>query len=108
MIDPALKGTLNVLQSGAKFSYVKPVVFTSSVAAAVLNRSPTNSGVVVDATCFHFSARLSRSPSRSYGFANSLTPMIPILSRIVCSRKIVKRKRSPKPLILCDLGLFWS
>lgn len=52
MIDPALKGTLNVLESCAKAPSVKRVVLTSSMAAVVRNGRPQNPEVVVDETWF--------------------------------------------------------
>ncbi|XP_042483020.1 phenylacetaldehyde reductase-like [Macadamia integrifolia] len=52
LIDPALKGTLNVLRSCAKASSVKRVVVTSSVAAVSYNRKPRTPDVVVDDTWF--------------------------------------------------------
>ncbi|KAL5063122.1 hypothetical protein RYX36_024859 [Vicia faba] len=52
LIDPALKGTLNVLKSCAKSTSVKRVVFTSSVAAVALNTRPKNPEVIVDETWF--------------------------------------------------------
>ncbi|KAL7126904.1 hypothetical protein ABFS83_14G217800 [Erythranthe nasuta] len=50
LIDPALKGTLNVLGSCAKTSSVKRVVLTSSVAAVAYNAKPLTPEVVVDET----------------------------------------------------------
>ncbi|KAG5628865.1 hypothetical protein H5410_000582, partial [Solanum commersonii] len=50
MIDPALKGTLNVLESVAKTPSVRRVVLTSSVAAVVFNGKPRTPEVVVDET----------------------------------------------------------
>ncbi|TMW87335.1 hypothetical protein EJD97_020091 [Solanum chilense] len=50
MIDPALKGTLNVLGSVAKTPSVKRVVLTSSVAAVAFNGKPRTPEVVVDET----------------------------------------------------------
>ncbi|PHT93896.1 hypothetical protein T459_01778 [Capsicum annuum] len=50
MIDPALKGTLNVLGSVAKTSSVRRVVLTSSVAAVAFNGKPRTPEVVVDET----------------------------------------------------------
>lgn len=47
-IDPALKGTMNVLLSCAKTPSVKRVVLTSSIAAVVGNGRPLTSDVVVD------------------------------------------------------------
>ncbi|KAJ1685968.1 hypothetical protein LUZ63_017358 [Rhynchospora breviuscula] len=52
LIDPAVNGTLNVLGSCAKYSSIKRVVVTSSMAAAVYNRKPKNPDVVVDETWF--------------------------------------------------------
>ncbi|XP_043691632.1 phenylacetaldehyde reductase-like [Telopea speciosissima] len=52
LIDPALKGTLNVLGSCAKAPSVKRVVVTSSVAAVAYNRRPKTPDVVVDETWF--------------------------------------------------------
>ncbi|KAK4492376.1 hypothetical protein RD792_003181 [Penstemon davidsonii] len=50
LIDPALKGTLNVLASCAKSPSVKKVVLTSSVAAVAYNGKPRTPDVVVDET----------------------------------------------------------
>ncbi|KAF7833719.1 UDP-glycosyltransferase 79B30-like [Senna tora] len=52
LIDPALKGTLNVLKSCAKSSSVKRVVLTSSSATATCNRRPKSPEIVVDETWF--------------------------------------------------------
>lgn len=50
LIEPALKGTLNVLRSCAKTPSVKRVVLTSSVAAVHANGKPKTPEVVVDET----------------------------------------------------------
>ncbi|GAB2218392.1 hypothetical protein Droror1_Dr00001615 [Drosera rotundifolia] len=50
LLDPAVKGTLNVLGSCAKFPSIKRVVLTSSVAAVAYNRRPRTPEVVVDET----------------------------------------------------------
>ncbi|KAK2993819.1 hypothetical protein RJ640_027697 [Escallonia rubra] len=50
LIAPALKGTLNVLESCAKASSVKRVVLTSSVASVAMNGRPLTPEVVVDET----------------------------------------------------------
>ncbi|XP_051120614.1 phenylacetaldehyde reductase-like [Andrographis paniculata] len=50
LIDPALKGTLNVLGSCAKTPSVKRIVLTSSVAAVAYNGKPRTPEVVVDET----------------------------------------------------------
>ncbi|XP_022742999.1 cinnamoyl-CoA reductase 1-like isoform X2 [Durio zibethinus] len=52
MIDPAVKGTLNVLRSCAKVPSIKRVVITSSLAAVVFNGRPLGPDVVVDETWF--------------------------------------------------------
>ncbi|XP_035541105.1 cinnamoyl-CoA reductase 1-like isoform X2 [Juglans regia] len=52
LIDPALKGTLNVLRSCAKVSSVKRVVLTSSMAAVAFNGKPLGPDVVIDETWF--------------------------------------------------------
>ncbi|OIW05589.1 hypothetical protein TanjilG_23375 [Lupinus angustifolius] len=52
LIDPALKGTLNVLKSCAKSPSVKRVVLTSSMCAVLYNGRPHSPEVVVDETWF--------------------------------------------------------
>ncbi|KFK26208.1 hypothetical protein AALP_AA8G216500 [Arabis alpina] len=53
LIDPAVKGTLNVLNSCAKASSsVKRVVVTSSLAAVACNGKPLTPDVIVDETWF--------------------------------------------------------
>ncbi|KAK8480219.1 hypothetical protein V6N11_045167 [Hibiscus sabdariffa] len=50
LIDPALKGTLNVLKSCAKVPSIRRVVLTSSMASVVYNGQPLTPDVVVDET----------------------------------------------------------
>ncbi|KAG8388991.1 hypothetical protein BUALT_Bualt02G0183000 [Buddleja alternifolia] len=50
LIDPALKGTLNVLGSCAKSPSIKRVVLTSSIAAVAYNGKPRTPEVIVDET----------------------------------------------------------
>ncbi|KAF5773226.1 putative cinnamyl-alcohol dehydrogenase [Helianthus annuus] len=52
LIDPAVKGTLNVLSSCSKVKSIKRVVLTSSVAAVLYNGSPLTPEVVVDESWF--------------------------------------------------------
>nr|CAD1821941.1 unnamed protein product [Ananas comosus var. bracteatus] len=52
LIDPALKGTLNVLASCTKASSIRRVVVTSSMAAVMYNERPRTPEVVVDETWF--------------------------------------------------------
>ncbi|XP_072996271.1 phenylacetaldehyde reductase-like [Typha latifolia] len=52
LIDPAVKGTLNVLASCTKTSSVKRVVITSSMAAVAYNERSRTPDVIVDETWF--------------------------------------------------------
>ncbi|WCJ36937.1 NAD(P)-binding Rossmann-fold superfamily protein [Euphorbia peplus] len=52
LIDPAVKGTLNVLKSCAKVRSIKRVVLTSSFATLPYNGKPLTPDVVVDETWF--------------------------------------------------------
>lgn len=52
LLDPALKGTLNVLQSCAKVPSIKRVVITSSMASVMINGKPLKPDVVIDETWF--------------------------------------------------------
>ncbi|KAM7472534.1 hypothetical protein LguiA_010717 [Lonicera macranthoides] len=52
LIDPALKGTLNVLKSCAKVPSIKRVIITSSMASVMNNGKPLTSDVVIDETWF--------------------------------------------------------
>ena len=52
LIDPAVKGTLNVLQSCAKSPSVKRVVLTSSICAVQFNGKSKSPEVIVDETWF--------------------------------------------------------
>ncbi|KAL3622545.1 hypothetical protein CASFOL_033956 [Castilleja foliolosa] len=50
LIDPAVKGTINVLRSCKKVSSIKRVVITSSIASVMFNSNPLKPDVVVDET----------------------------------------------------------
>ncbi|EXB93326.1 hypothetical protein L484_015314 [Morus notabilis] len=52
LLEPAIKGTLNVLSSCSKSKSVKRVVLTSSIAAVAYNGKPRTPDVVVDETWF--------------------------------------------------------
>ena len=52
MIDPALKGTINVLRSCAKVVSVKRVVLTSSMASVILTGKPLTPEALVDENWF--------------------------------------------------------
>ncbi|KAM1157997.1 hypothetical protein ACFX1X_028854 [Malus domestica] len=52
IVEPAVKGTLNVLKSCAKFPTVKRVVLTSSMASVTGTGTPLTSDVVLDETCY--------------------------------------------------------
>ncbi|KAK2641164.1 hypothetical protein Ddye_022927 [Dipteronia dyeriana] len=52
LIDPAVNGTLNVLNSCAKIPSIKRVVLTSSMAAVAYNGKPRTPDVTVDETWF--------------------------------------------------------
>lgn len=56
LIEPAVKGTLNVLKSCAKFPSVKRVILTSSMASVAFSGKPLTPDVVVDETWFSDSA----------------------------------------------------
>ncbi|MQL72393.1 hypothetical protein Taro_004761, partial [Colocasia esculenta] len=52
LLDPAVKGTLNVLRSCAKATSIKRVVVTSSIAAVQFNERPRTPDVIIDETWF--------------------------------------------------------
>ena len=52
LIDPAVKGTLNVLRSCAKVPSIRRVVVTSSMAAVAFTGKTLASDVVIDETWF--------------------------------------------------------
>ena len=52
LIDPALKGTMNVLRSCAKVPSFKRVVVTSSMTSVAFNGKPLAPDVLVDESWF--------------------------------------------------------
>ncbi|XP_071739572.1 uncharacterized protein [Rutidosis leptorrhynchoides] len=52
IVDPAVKGTINVLKSAAKVPSLKRLVFTSSTSAVMFGKKQPESGDVVDETWF--------------------------------------------------------
>lgn len=52
LIDPAVKGTINVLSSCAKVPTIKRVVITSSIVSVAFNGKSLTSDVTVDETWF--------------------------------------------------------
>ena len=52
VVDPALKGTLNVLRSCAKVPSIRRVILTSSIGAVLFNGKPLTPDVTVDETWF--------------------------------------------------------
>ncbi|XP_057456784.1 phenylacetaldehyde reductase-like [Lotus japonicus] len=71
LIDPAVKGTLNVLKSCAKSPTVKRVVLTSSVAAVIFSGRPLSPEVVVDETWFS-DPDICRELKRWYSLSKTL------------------------------------
>ncbi|KAJ7949246.1 cinnamoyl-CoA reductase 1-like [Quillaja saponaria] len=73
VIDPALKGTLNVLRSCAKVSFMKRVVITSSMATVLFNGKPLLPDVIFDETCFSVPDLVDKSkPWCHYAVAKTL------------------------------------
>ena len=52
LIDPAVKGTIDVLDTCRKISSVKRVILTSSMAAVLIRQPPLEPNDVVDETFF--------------------------------------------------------
>ncbi|XP_052193966.1 phenylacetaldehyde reductase-like [Diospyros lotus] len=52
LIDPAVKGTLNVLRSCVKVPSIKRVVITSSIVSVFINRIPLDPSVIIDETWY--------------------------------------------------------
>lgn len=71
LIDPAVKGTLNVLGSCAKSPSVKRVVVTSSIATVAYNRTPRTPEVVVDET-WHTDVELNQEIQNWYVVSKTL------------------------------------
>ncbi|KAE8699284.1 hypothetical protein F3Y22_tig00110584pilonHSYRG00571 [Hibiscus syriacus] len=65
MVEPAVKGTLNVLRASAKVPSIKRVFITFSLAAVVLTGKPLADDVIVDETWF-FDPVLCRKSKQWY------------------------------------------
>ncbi|CAI9764981.1 unnamed protein product [Fraxinus pennsylvanica] len=52
LLEPAVKGTLNVLRSCRNVPSIKRVVLTSSIAAVTSVKNPPSLDVIIDETCF--------------------------------------------------------
>ncbi|KAL2940746.1 Tetraketide alpha-pyrone reductase 1 [Bienertia sinuspersici] len=72
VLDPAIKGTLNVLTSCKKFPSVKRVVLTSSMAAVVFTGKPRSPEVVVDESWFSDPELCKESLMRWYTLSKTL------------------------------------
>ncbi|KAF2319620.1 hypothetical protein GH714_017630 [Hevea brasiliensis] len=71
LIDPAVKGTLNVLKSCTKVQSIKRVVITSSIATVMFDRKPQTPDVVVDET-WHSDPAVCKEMKLSYMLAKTL------------------------------------
>lgn len=71
LIDPAVKGTLNVLGSCVKASSVKRVVLTSSIAAVSYNERVKSPEVTVDET-WHSSEEICKKNKVYLHFNHSM------------------------------------
>ncbi|KAG1338421.1 cinnamoyl-CoA reductase 1-like [Cocos nucifera] len=71
LIDPAVKGTLNVFSSCIKTPSVKRVVVTSSMAAVLHSGKPRTPDVVVDETWFS-SAKVCKQAKMWYALSKTL------------------------------------
>ncbi|GAU22590.1 hypothetical protein TSUD_93580 [Trifolium subterraneum] len=70
LIDPAVKGSLNVVKSCAKSPSVKRVVLTSSIATTLFSGTPRTPEVVVDETWFS-NPQFLREKKMWYQFAKT-------------------------------------
>uniref|UniRef100_A0A6N2L6G2 NAD-dependent epimerase/dehydratase domain-containing protein n=1 Tax=Salix viminalis TaxID=40686 RepID=A0A6N2L6G2_SALVM len=71
LIDPALKGTLNVLRSCAKVHSIRRVVLTSSLAACIYSGKPLNHDVVIDET-WHSDPAICKELKAWYALSKTL------------------------------------
>ncbi|XP_057810812.1 phenylacetaldehyde reductase-like isoform X2 [Salvia miltiorrhiza] len=71
LIDPAVKGTLNVLKSCCEAKSVRRVVLTSSIVAVAYNRKAIGADVVVDETC-HSDLALCQENKEWYNLSKTL------------------------------------
>ncbi|KAF2319619.1 hypothetical protein GH714_017628 [Hevea brasiliensis] len=72
LIDPAVKGTLNVLKSCTKVQSIKRVIITSSMATVMFDRKPQTPDVVVVDDTWHSDPAVCKEMKLSYMLAKTL------------------------------------
>lgn len=88
LIDPAVRGTLNVLRSFAKVSSIRRVVVTSSMAAGAFIGKTLTPGVVVDETWFSDPAVCEKLKVSFCSFLWILSPFQVFLFQLLYAKKL--------------------